>query len=142
MLDIHFEIWDMPVEYHSKGKDDKGHYIGTIKSKDVRIMNGDKQIGRIFTPSGTGRNTPNAIQVCGFEDVFDLWGCGVFQDNKGNPKKDIQILFNKNSHSGTLKGFDFTDDCSKCFHPEKECKCYDLTIKNKKEILIKELEKK
>jgi len=70
-----------------------------------------KTIGQIFTPSGSGRTNLNAIQVCGFKEAFDLWGCWVFDYNKDEDKrlkvvnrlkekkdryihaKDIQLLF-------------------------------------------------
>ena len=58
-------------------------------------INGDKkEIGRIFTPAGSGETSVNAIQVCGFDHAYDLWGCGVYGDKLTNKmKKDIQIIW-------------------------------------------------
>ncbi len=68
----------------------------------------EHQVGQIFTPSGSGEDCKNAIQICGFTEAFDLWGCGVFGepkhstysyifDEKGNKilgqTKDIQLQF-------------------------------------------------
>jgi hypothetical protein len=48
----------------------------------VKIMSVDgdkrKEIGQIFTPSGSGQDVKNAIQICGFEEAFDFWGCGIY----------------------------------------------------------------
>lgn len=53
-----------------------------------------KEIGHIFTPSGSGQPFINAIQICGFDEAFDLWGCGVFGDKAtGKMKKDIQLIW-------------------------------------------------
>jgi len=106
--------------------------------KSIMIMEGENYIGRIFTPSGTSQDIPNAIQVCGFDDCFSLWGCGVFDDGHGNPKKDIQLLFNKNSQmdlANRIK-FDLSNGCGKCFSPKDKCKCADLRVKELKEIII------
>jgi len=54
--------------------------------QEVLILDtdGGEVIGRIFTPSGTNRDMPNAIQVCGFDEAFSLWGCGgILVDEKG-----------------------------------------------------------
>lgn len=44
-----------------------------------------KEVGRIFTPSGTGHDNLNAIQICGFTEAFDLWGCSEYQTFKRDP---------------------------------------------------------
>ena len=53
-----------------------------IRKEKVNIIGVEgkirKLIGHIFTPSGSGEDTLNAIQICGFEEAFDLWGCGIF----------------------------------------------------------------
>ena len=55
-----------------------------------------KQIGHIFTPSSSAENNLNAIQICGFDEAFDLWGCGVFGDKEtGQMKKDIQLAWHR-----------------------------------------------
>jgi hypothetical protein len=54
----------------------------------------EKDIGQIFTPSGSGKINLNAIQICGFDEAFDLWGCGVYGDKETkNMKKDIQLCW-------------------------------------------------
>jgi len=47
-------------------------------NKHINIRCGERLIGHIFTPGGTGEAYNNVIQVCGFEEAFDYWGCGVF----------------------------------------------------------------
>jgi hypothetical protein len=61
----------------------------------VLIKNGDELIGHIFTPAGSGEDVANAIQVCGFSEAFDLWGCGIF-----GGFKDIQLLFDNHGMAG------------------------------------------
>jgi len=54
----------------------------------------EKEVGHIITPSGSGRDTLNAIQICGFDEAFDLWGCGVFGNKEtNNMQKDIQLCW-------------------------------------------------
>ncbi len=103
--------------------------------QEVRIMNGDKQIGRVFTPSGTSRDVPNAIQVCGAIEIFEYWGCGVFSNKDGNPAKDIQILFEGGTkpHS-SLKNFNLSTGCGRCFFPKDKCMCWDLKLIEKEDI--------
>lgn len=116
--------------------------------EDVKIIDksNGQVVGRIFTPSGTMEDKEGAIQVCGFDDCFDLWGCGIFGDDKGNPKKDIQLLFNENSTNknellrNILLG---TDCCEKCFYKydkSRKCKCDDLRVKSLKEIILDKIE--
>lgn len=98
-----------------------------------------KVIGRIFTPSGTNKDMPNAIQVCGFDDLFSYWGCGVFCDENRLPKKDIQILFNENSRMENPKFEVSTDWCGRCFRVDKDCECGDLRLKELKEIIVEKI---
>lgn len=64
--------------------------IEIVKKKD------DVVIGHIFTPSGSGNNVENAIQICGFTEAFDLWGCGVFGEKveveKEYPDEQLKYL--------------------------------------------------
>lgn len=81
----------------------------TIYTK-VRIrdhMSG-KEIGHIFSPGGSGEDIENAIQVCGFTEAFDLWGCGIYHGYK-----DIQLLFDEGIMGGKTN-----HNLSKC------CRCY------------------
>ena len=78
-MKIEFEQ-QSPTEVLIFGVDDKGR----------------SEIGRIHTPSGSGENILNAIQICGFDEAFDLWGCGVYGDAEtGKMKKDIQLMWTR-----------------------------------------------
>ncbi len=86
----------------------------------VDIINDDgKKIGHVFTPSGSGGNSTNAIQVCGFSDAFDFWGCGVFKGFK-----DIQLLFDEKP----LKGSPDIDRCPRCFMSGCQCDITDADV--------------
>ena len=69
----------MEIEFKLKNKE-KVDIIG-INDKGER-----KEIGHIFTPSSSGEDILNAIQICGFTEAFDLWGCGLY----GKPKYDLK----------------------------------------------------
>lgn len=106
----------------------------------IHIMNNGKVIGRIFTPAGTEKDISNAIQICGFDEAFDLWACGVFGDGGGHPKKDLSLLFNENSvYESSLKSFDMSSDCGRCFYPKDKCKCSELILRDRKELVLKKL---
>lgn len=53
----------------------------------IHVLLHGKEVGRIFTPGGTSHDIQNAIQVCGFEDAFDYWGCGVYGER--TPQKIV-----------------------------------------------------
>lgn len=58
----------------------------------IDITGERKEIGRIFTPAGSGGSYINSIQICGFDHAYNYWGCGVYGDNAtGKMKKDIQL---------------------------------------------------
>ena len=104
----------------------------------------EKVVGRIFSPSGSGEIYTNAIQICGFTEAFDLWGCANFQkiklvnsvkeldlitrDKKGEPlyeqAKDIQLKFDwetrktPNTYKTTEELF---ENCMKCFNDPCSC---------------------
>lgn len=41
----------------------------------ISVTKGKKRkIGHIFTPGGTSHKIKNGIQICGFDEAFDLWG--------------------------------------------------------------------
>ncbi len=119
----------------------------------IGIQNGvEKEVGCIFTPSSSSQNTLNAIQVCGFEEAFDLWGCGryVLQPNgveaklrmleKGNIKwmraKDIQLLFNFNTKADGGASFNEIE-CLRCFNSNVYCTCENKEGKNKNPFNLK-----
>jgi hypothetical protein len=116
-----------------------------IDEKHIDIISNENIIGHIFTPSDTLETEEHAIQICGFDKLFDYMGCGVFGDGKGNAKKDVQLWFNENSRmdskvADVIRG----DCCYKCFHKKENCICeeFKLDLKHKdiiKEEIIKEL---
>jgi len=112
--------------------------------QEIIILGDGKIIGSIFTPAGTSHDRTNAIQICGFENAFDLWGCGVFKDNEAeNPRKDIQLLFNKETKMGGTKHLELGLNklCHKCYYPKDKCMCKDLRIKTIDELTLERLEK-
>lgn len=96
-----------------------------MSENHINIYNKDKIIGHIFSPSGSGNNYENGIQVCGFSEAFDYWGCGIF---KG--KKDIQLHFDDKLMEGKpVENYDI-NDCLKCYM--KPCACKQDTWKIKR----------
>lgn len=116
-----------------------------VNEKEIIILNEEplknqgtvsKEIGRIFTPSSSSNNITNAIQVCGFEEAFDLWGCAMYArpltedeqvlKNLGNHNtkmkqcKDIQLLFMPGSTHHVQKG-DILKDCGRCYNIPCSC---------------------
>jgi hypothetical protein len=116
-------------------------------------------IGKIFTPSGTGNDCVNAIQVCGFKNAFDLWGCGRFvypklkndmeyEFNNGQMilqyAKDIQLMFDDETKIDESLSGDWAHNCPGCFN--NPCTCerkdnYDNPYTVKREQDLKLLEK-
>jgi hypothetical protein len=80
----------------------------------VNILMDGKKVGHIFSPSGSSENIKNAIQVCGFSEAFDLWGCGIFQGFK-----DIQLLFD-DTKMGGRDSFS-SDNCCRCYREPCQC---------------------
>lgn len=119
-------------------------------NQKVNIMADNKKIGHIFTPAGTCEDKKNAIQICGFDEAFDLWACGLFNDINGNPKKDIQLMFSKNSFyfkdpsniNRDIVHCDFSTDCLKCFRPKCSCDCKNLIVKKSSELSLEFLSQK
>ncbi len=111
--------------------------------QNVRILGDGKEIGQVFSPAGTSRDKPNAIQVCGFESAFNLWGCGVYSNKGGLPRQDVQLLFNKDTFNKPSKylGLSLNLLCHKCYYSKKDCKCKDVRIKTEDELTLERLEK-
>lgn len=90
-------------------------------SKKILIMKGDKEIGHIFTPSSTNEElAKQSIQVCGFSEAFDLWGCGCFKGFK-----DIQLKFDDNKMQGKFEVGN--GECIRCYHNPCQCEEKDKT---------------
>lgn len=101
----------------------------------VAIMRAGKRIGQIFSPSGTGRDVENAIQVCGFSDAFDYWGCGPFKGFK-----DIQLLFDDHKMGGEFAHA--LDGCARCYR--RPCCCetkkgVPFVVKRLKEVMLERI---
>ena len=113
-------------------EDDKraSKLYGYQVASEVIIEANTSKIGQIFSPSGSGNDKNNAIQVCGFTEAFDLWGCGVFEGYK-----DIQLLFDGGVMGGK-KTFDF-DKCCRCYRHPCQCETTDkipFTVKTSKKL--------
>ena len=104
-----------------------------INEQHIDIMNEENKIGHIFTPSGTSHDKVDAIQVCGISQFFDAWGCGIFNDKNGCPKKDIQLLFEPDTQDNISKAMG-SDVCFRCFYPKDKCRCWDLRVKKEGEL--------
>lgn len=88
---------------------------GQIRYIKIKIMKNNEEVGHIFTPSGSGEDIINAIQVCGFAEAFDIWGCGIYKGYK-----DIQLLFDE----GIMGGKDINTDLTKCLRCFRQpCQC-------------------
>ncbi len=110
MDNITFELEEnkQDIKRNKNGKQIFGGHYNKVASKII-IRKNHKVIGHIFTPGSSGDDIKNAIQICGFTEAFDLWGCGVF-----NGFKDIQLLFDE----GIMGGVDTDCSLSQC------CRCY------------------
>lgn len=118
---------------------------------DILIADTDKKVGHIFTPAGSTENVINAIQVCGFNEAFDYWGCGIFGESKENikthsddkiarmkkhgidlpktykdynlvMKKDIQLVFEDYE---TKRFSSLSDRCAGCYNEPCTCETSD-----------------
>ena len=86
-----------------------------LKNKqNVEIYQDGERVGDIFSPAGSSEDNSNCIQVCGFSEAFDLWGCGRFEGFK-----DIQLLFDGKKMYGEEQ-YEF-DGCLKCFRNPCQC---------------------
>lgn len=122
---------------------------------------GRKEVGEIFTPSGSSHTTTNAIQICGFTEAFDLWGCAKFAqtaytDTFGEgekrmvPKlvqvKDIQLKFDFDTRLHLEKTE--LKCCVRCYNHPCTCEVFvkyenpyvvknhqDLHLEQKKEVV-------
>ncbi len=114
-----------------------------IDEQNVKIIaiqdDVEKEVGCIFTPSSSGNNIKNAIQICGASEVFDFWGCSRYTQPKdlGTKKriinalenkkeehiqvKDIQIMFNFETETTKVKKYGWDENCLGCFN--KPCTC-------------------
>lgn len=125
-----------------------------ISKNEVHILMYKKKVGRIFSPAGSGDNVTNAIQVCGFERAYDLWGCGVYCDSKGKMRQDIQLMFNPDTVNQKTLGYGkanvFSTSCYKCYNKVKpvhnaftgsvdgvKCTCDELVVDRADDLPLK-----
>lgn len=88
-----------------------------VSDKHIDVVLDGLNVGRIFSPSGSSYEITNAIQICGFEEAFDLWGCGLYGEINGNVKrmkKDIQLIFTPYENA-EQKGLLAHMGCERCF---------------------------
>ncbi len=82
-----------------------------ITKTEIKIFQGKKEVGQIWSQYENNRtpyphkNTQyclNAIQICGFDKMSEVWGCGIY---KG--KKDCVVSFMPNTvwHDEQLKKY-------------------------------------
>jgi hypothetical protein len=86
--------------------------------ENIMIRINGKTVGRITTPGSSLEQ--NTIQICGFEDAYDLWGCGPYSEqieDKHIHKKDIELQFKEydNSHSSP------NGKCNGCYNLVCNC---------------------
>ena len=96
----------------------------------------NKKVGEIFTPSGSGHTIRNAIQVCGFSEAFDYWGCAVFGRLQDKEKvvarlesrypediqmKDIQLKFDWETEPHHTQHSRMGVDCLRCYNDPCTC---------------------
>jgi hypothetical protein len=112
---------------------DVGIYFVQTTTNEVKIMLKDKELGRIFTPGGSGDNKMNCIQICGFSEAFDLWGCGHYRGFK-----DIQLLYDSKKMKGTTNFSNLMmrkqECCLRCFR--YPCQC-EVRFKGRIPFLVK-----
>ena len=87
--------------------------VGKVKN-EVIILKDGKNVGRIFSPSGSGRDCIDGVQICGFSEAFDYWGCGVY-----GGFKDIQLLYSDKKLGGQKTTS--VIECIRCYR--KPCQC-------------------
>lgn len=129
-----------------------------IDNKTIKIIGIEnevrKEIGQIFTPSGTLNENPEAIQICGFTKIAQLWGCGVYGkvDIKNKlmdntlihfknviHNKDIQLQFDYNTEKLRNSEWDMLRDCDLCFNKPCTCKSFAEDIKGIQDKLNKKV---
>ena len=86
-----------------------------INEHEIHILDDkNNMVGQIFSPSSSGNDVKNAIQICGFSEAFDLWGCGVFKGFK-----DIQLLFDGKKMEGNFD--ERLEGCLRCYMGPCQC---------------------
>jgi len=92
----------------------------------VNIVSDGKIIGHIFTPGGSGDNVTNAVQVCGFDEAFDFWGCGIFGENKVIKKE-----YTEDQRKKFMELFETTGDAFWKDWAEKGCSVENVYVLKK-----------
>ena len=114
------KIWFEPVQTKEDKEVEKrtnGRFkpYSKILIKQHNNNSPTREVGHIITPGGTGQTGLNTIQICGFTEAFDYWGCGIYPGYK-----DIQCLFDE----GIMGGKDHDADLKECLGCyRKPCQC-------------------
>ncbi len=103
-------------------------------NKSVKILKNGKEVGEIFTPSGSGHDVVDGVQICGFSEAFDFWGCGNYEGFK-----DIQVLFSGQRLKGKHTRASF-GECVRCYMNPCACEV-KRTLPNKDEKVGKWVER-
>lgn len=86
-----------------------------VDDQKVNILKDGELVGHIFSPSGSSNSTINGVQICGFSEAFDYWGCGIFKGFK-----DIQLLFDGKKLGGEHSDFSLKG-CLRCYREPCQC---------------------
>lgn len=96
----------------------------------------------------------NAIQICGFDLAYELFGCGVINGEDKLHKKDIQLLFQPREKdyefdyrsnlecNSCSRTFPFRSSCLRCFNSKENCTCNELKVFKNIEEVEKFMEKR
>lgn len=95
--------------------------------EEITVIKNGEVVGQIFTPGGTGKDNIDCIQVCGFSDMFEYWGCGVFKGFK-----DIGLNFSDRKMKGKFNCF---KTCTRCYHDPCQCKDELVLHRRKKDMI-------
>lgn len=129
-----------------------------VDEKLIKIIGVDEEgegheIGQIYTPAGTSHDALNAIQICGFTEAYDLWGCACYQKpkleggiemtNKAEQVRDIQLKFNIETIKKEIESI----ECHRCFN--NPCTCESkvrysnpYTVKRDQDLILQRIKKK
>lgn len=87
-----------------------------VNEQEVQILKDGVEVGQIFSPAGSGQMHANCVQICGFSEAFDLWGCGPYKGFK-----DVQLLFDGKKMEGEFTVSNFDKGCYRCYHIPCAC---------------------
>lgn len=141
----------MKIRFKIKGVDEF-----MVSDSEVQIIDEENGtvIGRIFSADSIdnpdirgGNESKNAIQICGFDFAYSLWGCGVINGEDGYWKKDIQLLFSPRKKSFTAQRGEKPAPmneriCLRCFNKKEDCTCEELKVFDSRDAIKKFIKKR